>query len=566
MHYIRSVIVSIVFLYAALLSSLAFSNTPTITIQEDFSKLENFNLEYYIDKTQEMSLQAVQQQDFQMSSNRISLGESAKTIWIKIQLKNESDQPFSLYLHQPEMYHNHQAHLYEITNGNVVSERLIDTNNKDTHHWMYRGAAVFDITLPAQEYTTLYIKSRAFSYQWLSLYLYNEDQSKRALLGQQSDTILLVGMLLSLILYNLFLFITSRFMEHLYYSLYLTFGCFWISLTYGLLADAFNVFGSMTLKWHISLGAMPVFLLLFMATIFETKKKYPIEHKALLAVIVLLVANAFYALFDIIAALRYSSTLAPLTILISLIVAVSMLIRKHPLALFFLLGHGLFVACSALSVLFYKGHISYTYLTSHGVGIGLVLEALALSLIIAYRIRILREIKETQEELQLQASTDPLTKLLNRRYLNIAANKVFDRSHESISVALIDIDNFKNINDTYGHTIGDKAIIHAAETLKSSCRGKDILARYGGEEFILIMPDTPIYAAKVITERVRVELERSKVYADQDQPIHFTISAGVTEAFPMETGLLDAIDQADRALYQAKNSGKNQTQLYKAKV
>jgi diguanylate cyclase (GGDEF)-like protein len=366
-------------------------------------------------------------------------------------------------------------------------------------------------------------------------------------------------------IYNLLLFFSSRLREHFFYACYLVSGGFWIALTYGLLANLFDVYGTMTLKWHLSLGAMPIFLLLFMIHIFETKKNYPVEHWALLLNITLLVANSIYGLFDIVTALHYASTLAAIMMVISLSVTLSMLIRKHPMALFFLLGHGLFVFFSTLSVLFYKGIIEFNYINSHGVGIGIMVEALVLSLIIAYRIRLLENLKIAQVELKLLASTDSLTQLFNRRYFSNEANAILEknkRAKEAITVAVLDIDFFKKINDTYGHGLGDKVIIRVADVLRAQCRRQDLFARYGGEEFVILMPNTYLNEAYTLAERIRQELENVVIPIDQQQSVSFTVSIGIAEVDAETPDLQAAINRADKALYTAKNNGRNQSQRF----
>jgi len=550
----------------AFFSAFAFNHAtaaPITTIQEGFEKLEQFEVGYFVDQSGSMPLNEIQQQAFQPSPNKMTLGLDSETVWIKMRLRNASQKMMHLYLHKPEAFNSASVEFYQLTENKLINQFEIDTSKNSTSRWMYNGTAIFDVILPPQQETTIFVKNVVFSYQWTSLMLYSEQESKKALIGLYSDTTLFVGMLLALMIYNFLLFFSSHLKEHLYYALYLVSGGIWIALTYGLLAGSLQIFGADSLQWNLSLGFMPICLILFMMNIFSTRNKYPVEHWSLMSAVVVLTINSLYGLFDMASALSLASALATFTMIVTMLVSISMAVRKHPIGLFFLLGHSLFVGFGVLSVLFYRGLVEYNYINSHGVGVGIILEALMFSLIIAHRIRILKTLKETQEELQFQASTDPLTKLLNRRYLSIQANKLFESTPDSISIALIDIDNFKLINDSHGHAIGDNAIIHTAEAIKSSCRGKDILARYGGEEFILIMPNTPLYGAKVITERIRVELEQLTIYSNLDEPVHFTISAGVTQVSPMETGLLDAIDQADQALYQAKSSGKNQTQLYK---
>jgi diguanylate cyclase (GGDEF)-like protein len=552
-------------LLCGLLSSIVNAAPPTLQVNHDFKKLEQFQMGYFVDPSGNMPISQVQNQHFEASSNSITLGSNAKTTWAKIVLQNTSDSPITLYLHNPYAYYNHAIELNEVVNGQVTRKRLLDMDNKDTYEWMYQGTAVFDITLPRQQVTTLYLKNVSYIYQVFSVELYSQDLSKRVLINQYNDITLIVGMVLALIIYNFFLFLSSRLKEHLFYACYLVSGGFWIALSYGLFASFFDVFGSITLKWNIALGTMPICLLFFMINIFETRKKYPIEHKALLTTIAILATNSIYGLFDIISALEYASTLAFIVMSISLCVTISMFVRRHPLALLFLIGHGFFVTFSLLAVLFYQGRIGFNYINSHGVGIGILLESLVLSLIIANRIRTLEKLEATQAELQLLASTDPLTQLLNRRSFDLEASALLNQDKQirfPLSLAILDIDFFKNINDTYGHSLGDQVIVRVADVLRAQCRLQDIVARYGGEEFVILMPNTTREKAHVLAERIRTTLAHTSVQVDQNQLVNFTLSVGISEVDAKTADLQAAINQADKALYKAKNSGRNQSQLH----
>jgi len=561
----RSSIVVLIMLLCGLLSSIVNAAPPTLQVNHDFKKLEQFQMGYFVDPSGNMPISQVQNQHFEASSNSITLGSNAKTTWAKIVLQNTSDSPITLYLHNPYAYYNHAIELNEVVNGQVTRKRLLDMDNKDTYEWMYQGTAVFDITLPRQQVTTLYLKNFSYIYQVFSVELYSQDLSKRVLINQYNDITLIVGMVLALIIYNFFLFLSSRLKEHLFYACYLVSGGFWIALSYGLFASFFDVFGSITLKWNIALGTMPICLLFFMINIFETRKKYPIEHKALLTTIAILATNSIYGLFDIISALEYASTLAFIVMSISLCVTISMFVRRHPLALLFLIGHGFFVTFSVLAVLFYQGRIGFNYINSHGVGIGILLESLVLSLIIANRIRTLEKLEATQAELQLLASTDPLTQLLNRRSFDLEASALLNQDKQirfPLSLAILDIDFFKNINDTYGHSLGDQVIVRVADVLRAQCRLQDIVARYGGEEFVILMPNTTREKAHVLAERIRTTLAHTSVQVDQNQLVNFTLSVGISEVDAKTADLQAAINQADKALYKAKNSGRNQSQLH----
>ena len=214
----------------------------------------------------------------------------------------------------------------------------------------------------------------------------------------------------------------------MYYALYLLSASVWLTLSYGLLANVFGVYGIGIFKLHITLMTMPIFLLLFVMTVFNTKEDYKNEHKALLFILILIILDAIYGLYDIFTALKYSSTLAALMILITLVVSISFYKKKNPLAKYFLIGHLFFILFNAIAILYYKGLIEFNYVTSHAVGIGIILEALMLGFILSYRIKILEDIKQSQESLKLLSVTDPLTGLYNRRHFDISAEQFLKTS------------------------------------------------------------------------------------------------------------------------------------------
>jgi diguanylate cyclase (GGDEF)-like protein/PAS domain S-box-containing protein len=171
------------------------------------------------------------------------------------------------------------------------------------------------------------------------------------------------------------------------------------------------------------------------------------------------------------------------------------------------------------------------------------------------------ELKNKEKSLKMLASIDPLTKLYNRRSFSEMASHLFNlakRDKESISLVMVDIDNFKNINDTYGHKIGDDVIILVSSILLTMSRESDIVARFGGEEFLMLLPKTDIQGAVTIAEKIRAKIEESSLSIDKDKEIKFTISLGVSEVFiKNETDIEAGIKRADDALYKAKRNGKN---------
>ena len=161
------------------------------------------------------------------------------------------------------------------------------------------------------------------------------------------------------------------------------------------------------------------------------------------------------------------------------------------------------------------------------------------------------------------AVTDPLTGLYNRRYLASHLSAMFDRAFwtgRPLSVMILDIDYFKNVNDTYGHDVGDKVLQDFAERISGTVRGIDLACRYGGEEFLIAMPDTDLAFASVVAERLRQEIATQKFVLNGGRDeLAVTVSVGLasTEAGPEDDNAQKLIKRTDEALYEAKTGGRN---------
>ncbi len=159
------------------------------------------------------------------------------------------------------------------------------------------------------------------------------------------------------------------------------------------------------------------------------------------------------------------------------------------------------------------------------------------------------------KELKYRANYDVLTKILIEGKCEKVYNKV-KKDLESYCIMIIDLDNFKNINDTYGHQIGDKVLATVDETIKESIREYDIVCRYGGEEFIVIVKDDYNSNLK-IAERIRANIEKIIINVDENKFIKVTSSIGITKMDAKDKTLQQIISDSDKALYEAKNTGKN---------
>ncbi|MZI94282.1 diguanylate cyclase [Vibrio sp. CAIM 722] len=168
-----------------------------------------------------------------------------------------------------------------------------------------------------------------------------------------------------------------------------------------------------------------------------------------------------------------------------------------------------------------------------------------------------------EDELYIAATTDPLTKVYNKRYLASYAKhqfKLYEQRNRPISILALDLDHFKQINDTYGHHIGDKALIHFCKQCEKNLRDIDVLGRIGGEEFAILLPRVTLNEAIEVGERIRQSIEKNPLNTEQGE-INLTVSIGVTTRCAKVT-FSKLLQQADSAMYQAKRSGRNQVVAY----
>jgi diguanylate cyclase (GGDEF)-like protein len=164
--------------------------------------------------------------------------------------------------------------------------------------------------------------------------------------------------------------------------------------------------------------------------------------------------------------------------------------------------------------------------------------------------------------LENQSHNDPLTQLYNRRYFaeeSLSLISFSKRENYPLSIIILDIDRFKNINDTYGHHTGDEVIIALANILKKHTRKSDIVARFGGEEFVLLLNNSTLNNGKILAQKIREKIENFVLESKQHGTITFTASFGVTQYNDEldKESIEHTISRADKALYEAKRGGRN---------
>ncbi len=182
------------------------------------------------------------------------------------------------------------------------------------------------------------------------------------------------------------------------------------------------------------------------------------------------------------------------------------------------------------------------------------------------RIAVALKQKENESYLKKQSLIDPLTKVYNRQYFTDSVNKqlaYLKRSDNKLSIALVDIDFFKKVNDSYGHQAGDMVLRNFSDIINDSIREYDILARFGGEEFVIMFFDCPKEMALSILSRIKDQVEQTE-FKFKKECINITFSAGIADTTDFPTNNLkckDILHLADQRMYMAKKAGRNRIKI-----
>lgn len=165
-----------------------------------------------------------------------------------------------------------------------------------------------------------------------------------------------------------------------------------------------------------------------------------------------------------------------------------------------------------------------------------------------------------QSTLSIMARTDPLTHLYNRRTFEEYCNVEFSRAvraNATFSIIICDLDHFKNINDQYGHQVGDEVLKIFADILRNHVRKQDVVARFGGEEFVILLPGTDSEKGTVVADKLRKKAQYASVRTEDDSNFSFSVSFGVSNYSRDDDNWTVVLKRADRSLYSAKEQGRN---------
>ena len=372
----------------------------------------------------------------------------------------------------------------------------------------------------------------------------------------------LYGFIASLVAYNLMLFVGLRRRVYLLYALYLA--------SFLVLNLAYTGRGAVWLwgEWiavqrysNVSLIVlMPTAGMLFARAFLELHRREPRMDRWLRVLTwvgpLLLLLTILTGAYE--ASVWLAFVVLGLFICIMVGLGVQAVRRNQPAARFFLTGAICSMVGTALTEFSVWGFIPFSVWAYRGIELGMMLDATLLALALAEYVRT----EVTQRRVaELAARIDPLTQLENRRGLTEAATALMaaaERGHQPLSLAVMDIDHFKQVNDRYGHVAGDLVIAEVAACVRHVTRINDHCARWGGEEFAILMPAADPHAAAEMAERVRQRVQEASI-AGEFGVVRVTASFGVVQWRAGES-LTDLVARADAALYQAKHLGRNRVE------
>ncbi|KJY83326.1 hypothetical protein TW81_10050 [Vibrio galatheae] len=527
--------------------------------QNDFS----YQVSYLKEQTnQRLSVEEVSQmfesgEGTKSDTGLLSFGVGSDPGWVKISVNNPTEHAIGQRLTTSVTWVNY-LELYQVdANGNIENRSAGDAYPR-TKEIQPSIGITFNVQLPIGE-SEFYIRAEAndpivMPIQFLSTEdIADNDISKGILYG------VLYGILLTLLGYNLILYRSLKQVNFAYYSIYI--GSFIILNTgYNGYLFAWVHPDNFLLQNYLTLNMMVVHSAL--GLVFSLKFLDVKRHKARLipwvfsyigiGLAAILTSTLMgWHLVAVFIAFAYLGVSTLMMVILGLLHLTHVERANYFVIAVSMSMFGLFATAATNA-----GVIPFTYFGYHAAEYGVLFEAVVLAYLLSVDLKIKENARLRAEYL---AAYDPLTNLLNRRsFFTFACKKI--RQHQDngmpISLVVLDIDHFKQVNDTYGHDVGDKALIHITGLLKKNIRQEDLIGRFGGEELLILLAKNDCTQATAFTERLRRILENSPLEIGGIS-INLTASFGVVECIN-KASIDEMIKRADALLYQAKENGRNQ--------
>ena len=578
------------------------SVSATVILTDEIQKNEHFRIKYFYDESSSLTIQNISKTNFtQTIPSQFTKGYNYGNAWFKFEFQNNSkNNEFVLYFTESiwstlNLYSKqHSSWLVQKNGLNIpLSEREI----KDS-------SPAFNIHINSGENAVFYVKGNTIASQIGEFQLYTKNEYfNPSRITITEWYIIYAFVLFGFILLNLYNFIVTKERIYAYYIGYVIVYIIFSSMHSG----TYISFGFP--NWqeglHV-LGQLTLFTLLqFSIEFLELKRTYPLMKKVFNYLSVVSLLFAFLLSQNILYSTIASNIFFSGVLIFIVYVAIKIFRNGFNGAKYYLIALMLYLPSMAMMAMDFNTLLPNTDMTRYSFLGGAFVEIFLFTLILTNRymdvnkekivvqkalieeqnnneLRLVSEIEKKtnyltkanirlreqttelekiKEQLTKEATTDMLSGLYNRRYFFEASQKSFYtamRYEQDLSILMIDIDKFKDLNDTYGHIFGDRVIRVLSNVFKKAIRDSDILARYGGEEFIVLLPQSDKQDSMLLAERIRLEVEREEIVSDNGKTPKITVSIGLTQLDNEEDiDIEQLILRCDKALYNAKDSGRN---------
>lgn len=506
------------------------------------------------------ALEAFRNGHFSSSNHAIiNFGIDSKPIWLALQVKNSEHHTIhrnllfeTPWLDKIDVYFLQENQLissYHTGDSLAFSQRPIKHRFFVAGHHFEHGE------------TTILIRIESIDAMVLPIYFMNsEDIADRQMLQGYSYGFV-YGIILALIAYNFMLYIGLKSNAYLLYSIYLL---FFLILNIAYTGHGYQWLWPESPVWQqwsspVLITACSASGLIFALDFLNIRIAFPRIYRIVIWSCVgfsaLLLLSAFVGSYVI--ALLISLTFIFFTFSLMAILGIISLHVGNRFAKYYLLASISTICGGAVTANAIWGFVPLNLLTYRATEIGMMADAILLALALAERFNINQNEKLVAEKM---AGIDSLTNLNNRRSFYKLVQPIWAlglRNNNHASVIMIDIDNFKLLNDNYGHALGDQVLILFAEALQKEARSGDILARWGGEEFLIFLPETKLIDAVTIANRLRKKISIIQFTTTKGEKLTFTASFGVAHTDNINVSLDELICLADQQLYNAKKLGRN---------
>lgn len=532
-----------------MISIILFSSLMAdIVLNIDTEKVENFTLSYFYDENKILDIEEISKKEFiETTPSQFSFGYINGATWYKVTINNQSDKQDYILSFLEAFSDN--LNLYREEGGMFTKSEgglSIPLERRE----LYDSNPSFNLSIKKGETKTYYIEASSRYSSAGELVIYE----KNAYLTKGKPLFIAMymfyfGSLVIVIVFSFFLYITTKDRMYGYYTAYIFSYALFILVLSGF--DLYFGFEYLHDEFHIASPLVMVFLTLFSIYFLQTKVFYPRLYKILLANAIayaVLIPLVFISVEPWIEVVNFITTF---TFILLIIIAALTTRKGYTLAKYYLVIMLIYIATLFLMSSVLMGDLENTHFNRYIFILVSYFEITFFSLI-------LTKIYYTTKP---EAGRDPLTGLYNRRHFSNIADKNLSLSKENdqaFSILMIDIDMFKDINDTYGHNTGDNILVELSHKLVELSRVQDIVSRHGGQEFIMLLPNTNTKEATKIANDIREKIADMRITTDSKEEIYITVSIGVSQSiFDDNLSIEKIILDADINLYQAKENGRN---------